>query len=437
MIRRSLIAATLLLAQAAWAQDLLIENATLHTASPAGTLKNADVLVQGGRIAAVGPDLAAPAGVARVDANGAPVTPGLFAGLGALGLVEISAESSTVDNTFGVEHAHVQDGETRWRPEFDVMPAYNPRSSVIAVNRLEGLTFGALTPAALEEGSFVTGQGGMVRFDGGWDSELAGGEALYIDLRGSAAASAGGGRAAQYMLLEQAIREARPAPSPMMMAAMPSHGLLTPAGRDALSRYLRGGRVVFLADRAADLMQVLAIARKHGFQPVLGSAAEAWQIAPQLAEAKATVILDPLQNLPSTMEQMGARLDNAALLRQAGVDVVISQFDDMGTHNARKIRQLAGNAVANGMRWEDALAAITRAPAEAFGVGDRVGSIEVGKIADLVLWNGDPLEVTTTAKQVYLAGRAVPMRSRQTELRDRYLPPRGELPRQYPASPTR
>jgi len=414
------------------AASVFIDNARVHTAGPAGTLANGDVLVRDGVITAVGPELTAPAGIARIDAGGQPLTPGLFAGLTALGLVEINAESSTVHNVFGAPMPHDHNAETRWRPEFDVTPAFNPRSSVIPVNRKEGLTFTALTPAALREGSFITGQGGVVRLDGGWDGALAGGDTLYIDLRSSAAEGAGGSRASQYMLLDQAIREARPAPSPMMMAALPSHGLLTPAGRDALARYLRGGRVVFFVDRAADILQVLALARRHGFQPVLAGATGGWKIADRIAAAGATVIVDPLQNLPSTFDQIGARMDNAALLRQAGVRVVISQFDDLGTHNARKIRQLAGNAVAHGLPWEDALRAITAEPARTFGVADRIGSIEVGKRADLVLWNGDPLELTSTPTAVLIDGVNRPLVSRQSLLRDRYLGPPGPLPRQFP-----
>jgi len=423
-------AVALALSLSANAATLFIDNARVHTAGPQGTLAIGDVIVTDGLITAVGAELSAPAGAAIVDAKGQALTPGLFAGLSALGLIEINAESSTVQNVFGAATPHGQAGETRWRPEFDVMPAYNPRSSVIPVNRKEGLTFSALTPAALEEGSFITGQGGVVSLSGGWDSVMAGGETLYIDLRSTAAG--GGSRASQYMLLDQAIREARPAPSPMMMASMPSHGLLTPAGRDALSRYLRGGRVVFFVDRAVDILHVLEMSKKHGFTPVLAGATGAWEVAPQIAAAGAVVIVDPLQNLPSSFDQISARLDNAALLQKAGVRVVISQFDDLGTHNARKIRQLAGNAVANGLPWEAGLAAITAEPARTFGVGDRVGSIEPGKRADLVLWNGDPLDVTTTATQVFMAGKAVPMTSRQTLLRDRYLRPDGPLPRHYP-----
>jgi len=139
-----------------------------------------------------------------------------------------------------------------------------------------------------------------------------------------------------------------------------------------------------------------------------------------------------LVNLPGSFDQLGARLDNAAKLHAAGVTVAFSQAGD-ATHNARKIRQLAGVAAANGLPWETALAGLTSAPAKVFGIDAKVGTIEVGKTADLVLWNGDPLEVTTTATQVFVGGRAVSMQSRQTLLRDRYLAPKGERSRLYPA----
>jgi imidazolonepropionase-like amidohydrolase len=132
------------------------------------------------------------------------------------------------------------------------------------------------------------------------------------------------------------------------------------------------------------------------------------------------VLLDPLQNLPESFDTIGARLDNAALLHRAGVRIAFTQRG-AESHNARTIRHVAGNAVAHGLPWEAALAALTANPAEIFGIGAERGRIAVGQVADLVLWSGDPLEVTTVAEDVVIAGRASEMRSRQTELRDRYL----------------
>jgi len=132
------------------------------------------------------------------------------------------------------------------------------------------------------------------------------------------------------------------------------------------------------------------------------------------------VILDPLEDLPANFDGVGATLENAARLDKAGVSVAFS-FVDPESHNIRTIRQAAGIAVAHGLPWEAGLAAITRVPAEIFGVADRVGSIEAGRPANLVVWSGDPLEVTSVAEQVFIGGKLEPQVSRQTELRDRYL----------------
>lgn len=418
-------------ASIASAQDVLIRGARVHTAAAAGTLERADVLVQDGTIRAIGTELQPPAGVTVVEAQGRALTPSLFGGLTGLGIEEVSGEPGTVDQSLAM-HAPTQVPviEPVWRPEFDVLPAFNPRSAAIGVNRVAGIGWTVLAPGALPGGSFVAGQGAAVTLDGRFDAAIEGSRTLFINLGSDAIMLSGGSRAAQYMLIEQALRESRPAPAAGMVAMVPGHGLLTPLGRETMMRYAKGGRVVFHVDRATDIRQTLALAKRAGFVPVIAGGIEAWAVAGELARDKVTVLVDPLENLPGNFDRLGARMDNAALLHAAGVLVGITQSGE-ATHNARKVRQLAGNAVANGLPWEAALAALTRVPAQAFGIGDRYGSIEVGKQADLVLWSGDPLEVTSIAKQVWLGGKAMPMRSRQTQLRDRYARPAGPLPRAY------
>jgi imidazolonepropionase-like amidohydrolase len=166
---------------------------------------------------------------------------------------------------------------------------------------------------------------------------------------------------------------------------------------------------------------VLALAKRYGIKPVISGGTEAWVVAEELAAADVPVLIDALVNLPVTFDVIGARLDAAALLARAGVRVGFTQFFSDASHNARKIRQVAGNAVAHGLPWDVALAGLTSVPAEIFGVAETRGRIAEGQAADLVLWSGDPLEVTTVAEQVWIGGNAIPMRSRQTELRDRYL----------------
>jgi len=405
----------------AHAQTLLIRNATVHTAGAQGTLRDTDVLVRDGTIAAVGKNLSAP-GVEAIDAKGRPLTPTLFGGIGPMGLQEISLGDDTTDQSLSLGDAK----EMVVRPEFDVTLAYNPESVLVPVARVEGIGFTMLGADAVRGGSIVGGQGGMVRLDGSPDP--IGPRVLFFKLGSDGAGLTGNSRAAQWMILDQLVDEARG-----RMPTDANGALLTSAGRQTFARYLDGGgRVVVDVHRASDIRQLLRWSQRHGVRIAIVGGTEAWKLGPQLAAAKVPVFLDPLANLPADFDRIGASLENAARLRSAGVAVSFSQFDD-AAHYARKIRQAAGNAVANGLPWEDGLAGLTRVPAETFGVADRLGTIAVGKRADLVLWSGDPLEVSTVAMQVWFDGRAIPMRSRQTELRDRYLRAEGPLPRAYPA----
>ena len=409
-LKTCLILFLLIAGGSASADTLFINDATVHTMGIRAVMQDADVLIRDGKIQNLGVDLEAPADATVIKAEGRPLTPGMFAGITSHGLVEISMVESSADGELGGEDM---------RPEFDVTPAYNPFSTTIPVTRIEGLTWALL--GAGQKGSIIGGQGRAVSFDGGYGSFM-GDKALFIGIGAGASGKSDGSRAAQWMLLEQALAEAG---SEMQWSPAP---LLTPAGRTALKSCVDGGTVIFSTHRASDILQVLSFAERHGMNAVIEGGAEAWKVADQLAEAGVPVLLDALSNLPSNFDQLGARLDNAALLHEAGVTVA---FAGAGTHNARKQRQAAGNAVSNGLPWDAALAALTAAPAAIFGLPDGFGVIEPGSPADLVLWSGDPLEVTTAADQVVIGGKAIEMVSRQTLLRDRYLPQTTELPRAY------
>jgi hypothetical protein len=296
-----------------------------------------------------------------------------------------------------------------WRPEFDVTRAFNPRSIVLPVARVEGVTWAMLAPTA--EHSLIAGQGAAVTLDGRFDAVL-GGRSLFVNWGSAALDASGGSRAAQFMLFDQAIREVREP------ATAGDEALLLPEGRAALKGYLAGGRVVFRVERAADIRAVIDYAKRQGMKPVIAGGDEAWLVANELAAAEVPVLLNALDNLPQDFDRLEARLDNAKLLHEAGVTIA---FNGNETHQAGKNRQLAGNAAAHGLPWEAALAAVTSGPADIFGLGSEYGRIVKGQVADLVLWSGDPLEVTTVAEQVWIAGTPVAMQSRQTELRDRYL----------------
>src|SRR5690606_115529 len=205
------------------------------------------------------------------------------------------------------------------------------------------------------------GQGGTMRLDGGIDP--IGPRVLFVELGSAGAGLSGESRAAQWMLLDQFVDEARGRIAPESRNAM-----MTPAGRASLARYLDGkGLVAVEVGRASDIVQLLRWSKRQGVRVAIVGGAEAWKVAPQLAAAKVPVFVDPLANLPADFDRIGATMENAARLQAAGVAVSFSQAGD-ASHNARKIRQLAGNAVANGMPWEAALAGLTSVPARVLGL---------------------------------------------------------------------
>ena len=204
------------------------------------------------------------------------------------------------------------------------------------------------------------------------------------------------------------------------------HPLINQDGRASLKDARENGIFVFRANRASDILQALAFSRKHQLNAMISGGQEAWIVREALAESGTPVVINALDNLPGSFDGLGARLDNAALLHRAGVTLLFTSGE---THNARKLRQVAGNAVANGLPYEVAIAAMTSRPAEIFGGKPRM--IAPGLRADVVIWSDDPLNVTSAADQVIIDGKLDPMTSRQTELLKRYLPTDPGLGRAY------
>jgi len=192
--------------------------------------------------------------------------------------------------------------------------------------------------------------------------------------------------------------------------------------RDAMVRVLKGQEtLVVKASKKSDLLQVIRLKEKYpGIKMVIYGGFEAWRVADKLAAADIDVMLDTQANLPS-FESLGATQQNVVRLEKAGVGTAIIPSDSDA--NVRLIVQSAGNAVANGMSWEGAMASLTTTPAQMFGIADSYGKIEKGMDADVVIWNGDPLEVMSSPDAVVIGGVNISLESRQTKLRDRYLNP--------------
>lgn len=377
-------------------------------------IANGTVLIRDGLIVAVGADVAVPAGARRLDARGGWVTPGLINAGTQVGLVEIPLGTETQE--FGVRRDVAA--------AFNVAEGLNPASTLIPVTRIEGTTSGLLVPS----GNFIAGQSVFVDFAGASIEEMIvrNPVAMHVTLDESSRGAGEGARAWTMARLRQVLTDAREygrRRADFERAAM--RPLAAPAAElEALQPVLAGRMpLVVTAHRVFDIRNAIRVAREFSLRLVLNGAAEGWQIADEIARAEVPVLVTPLTNIP-TFNQLGARYENAALLARAGVRIAIVAGGD--THNARLIRQEAGNAVSYGLPWEQALRAVTLAPAEILGVADRYGSLQAGRVANVVIWSGDPFEFSTGVTSVFIRGREIPLTSRQTELLERYrtLPPR-------------
>ncbi len=400
------------MAMPAAAETVLIQNGRVVTNTQAGVIEYGDVLIVDGRIAQVGTDIRAPRGARVIDAQGAWVTPGGFAAMSEIGLSEISGSGAPNDaNVTGELIAAAADAGA----------AFNPEVTAIAVTRMEGVTRAAIAPASTA--TMFGGRGALVSLDGAADSVFGQRAFMVVELGEAGATRTGGSRAAVWPAFEAALRDAREYPSRYRSGQ--GGAVLNEIDAAALQPYARG-QGIFLVhiESAADIRRLIRFQRANPqLKFVIHGGAEAWQVADELARAGIPVIIDPLSNLPDRFERLSARLDNAVILHRAGVRFAIAPAPGtVDAHQARLVLQLAGNAVANGLPWEAAFAAVTRAPADIFGVGNRLGRLERSYIADVVIWDGDPLQVMSAPTAVFIAGVEQPLVSRQTRLRDRYNP---------------
>lgn len=401
-------------ASSAVAETVLINDGRVVTNTGAGVLESADVLIVDGRIAAVGASIAAPRGARVIDATGKWVTPGVIAAMSEVGLSEISGSGASNDaNVTG----------TLISAAADAGRAFNPMVTAVGVTRIEGVTTAAIAPSA--QGTMFGGRGAIVSMSGAPDSVTRERAFMVVELGEVGAGRVGGSRAALWPAFEAALRDAREYPSRYRSGQ--GGAVLNEIDAAALQPFARGeGFFLVHVERASDIRALIAFARANpSLRFVIHGGAEAWVVAEGLAAARIPVIIDPLTNLPDRMERLAARADNATLLHAAGVRFAIAPAPGtVDAHQARLALQLAGNAVANGLPWEAAFAAVTSQPAALFGVGDRLGALRQGFAADVVVWDGDPLQVTSAPTAVFIEGREQPLVSRQTMLRDRYNPAR-------------
>jgi imidazolonepropionase-like amidohydrolase len=368
------------------------------------------VLMVDGRIVDVGATVTIPAGAQTVDATGKIVTPGLFDAYTGLGLVEIGLEQNTVD---------AASANDRMTAAFRVVDGINPFATNIPVTRVEGITRAVIAPQAF--GGLIHGQGVFANLGGETATDMVDRDpvAVYASLGEAGASAAGGARGAATLLLREALDDARDYARnrEAFEGGRRRSYALSHLDLQALVPVVRGELpLVIRANRASDILAALRLKREFDLRMVIAGAQEGWMVADELRSSGVPVIVNATVNLP-TFESLGATYENAARLHAAGVDVALSTFD---THNVRNLRQVAGMAVSHGMPHGAALEAVTAGAARAYGLDGIYGTLAPGMPADVVIWTGDPFELTTWAEAVYINGRETPKDSRQRALFERY-----------------
>jgi imidazolonepropionase-like amidohydrolase len=406
------------------AQTIAITGGTVHPVS-GPRIENGTVLIRDGKIVAVGASVTIPDGATRIDARGKWVTPGFINSATTLGLSE--AGSPNFSGGYNDVSARGTNGVSA---SFEAWRGLNPVNTFIAPARQEGVTSVVVAP----------GGGGMVR-----------GKAALIDLieantagemmrrspvvmvgqfanPGSGQTNARAEFWAKWRELFEDVKAYQARRSAFEAGNTRSY-MATRHDLEALIPVVRGEMPLVLdVDRKSDILEALAFAREQGIRLWIGGGSEGWMVAREIAAANVPVFTGAMNNIPGDFTTLGQRQENAALLRAGGVTVVLvgNGPGDPGSFNVRNIRQEAGNAVAFGMTWDDALRAITLVPAEVLGVSAQVGTLQAGRDANVVVWSGDPFEFSSVAEHVYVRGREFTTKSRQQLLTERYrtLPPK-------------
>lgn len=390
-------------------------------------IDNGTVLIRDGKIVQVGANVTVPAGAQRIDATGKWVTPGLVDGQTQLGLFDAAYGSGPTD----VAAKGRSDALT---PSFRVWEGVNPRSVYVAPARQSGVTSVIVAP---QTNNVVGGQAAMIDLvDGTLADMLVSGPAgmfANFDFPPSDRVAARGELFARLReLLEDTKVYMRRKPDFERNAARAY--LVSRLDLDAMIPVVEGRQpLVVQASRASDIEVALQIAHEYSLKLIITGGAEAWMVAGKLAAAKVPVLVGAMNNIPTSFNALGSRQENAGQLRAAGVSVALignAGGGDEEAFNVRNIRQEAGNAVAYGLPWAEALRAVTLAPSEMFGAADRIGSLQPGREANVVIWSGDPFELSTTAEHVFVRGHESTAPTRQDQLEQRYrtLPPNYNRP---------
>ena len=378
-------------------------------------IEGGTVVIVNGKISAVGSGITIPEGAQRIDATGKIVTPGFVNAATQLGVQEVAAVNNTRDASAR--------GKDNIAAAFTVWDGLNPNSVLLAPARQGGVTSFVVMPT----GGLIAGQAALLDVVPGTSTDMIIRAPVAMIAEIGDPQSAGlGSRGELIVKLRELLEDTkyfqthRDAFDRAQTRAFAASRL----DLEAMIPVIEGKLpLVVNVDRESDIDAAMRLAREYNFKLMIGSGAEAWMMADKLAAAHIPVLTGAMNNIPGDFALLGQRQENAALLRKAGVSVALignAGGGDEEAFNVRNIKQEAGNAVAYGMTWDDALRAVTLAPAEIFGVSDRVGSLQPGREGNVVIWSGDPFEFTTRVDHVFVRGREYHDKTRQDLLMERY-----------------
>jgi len=386
---------------------ILLQEGTVYAGHEMDRLEGYDILIKDGSIHKIGKDLENNYGY-KIDKvisiNNSLVTPGFITPYSQLGLVEIDMIPETRD-----------DSSSLYSAGFSISQAFNPSSTLIPHNLNGGITSSITMPNS--RGLF-RGMASFFNLSGSLDSLMEKDMAMVANFTTGNESKAG-----NIQLMEDSIALARDfdlSDNINIDNYLPDGVKLSIRDLKALKKVSKKQiPLIIRADRASDIIALIKFADRVSINLILLGASEGWMVADTISKANIPVILEPINNLPSSFDRLGSRLENAALMNEAGVKVMFKS-DNYDTHNAYLSRQGAGIAVSYGLPWKEAIKALTSNIAEAFNL-EKIGSIEPGFKADLIIWNSDPLEVTSYPKEIYIKGVEMSSSTRSKKLRDRYL----------------
>ncbi|QXQ07556.1 amidohydrolase family protein [Sphingosinicellaceae bacterium] len=417
---KALLALLLLTAAPVAAETIAITGGTVAGTAGGTPIEGGTVVVQNGRIIAVGRNVPVPAGATVIDATGKWVTPGIFSAMAYMGISEVSGVDQTNDSGAS---------KSPFSAAIDLAPGINPAATNIAVERQGGVTRSAIGPNASHE--IFGGQGAVISLAASGDIVTRPRAFQFVEMGEEGARAAGGSRPVAFLNFRNALHEAeRYAANPVRFEdGRGRDAFVTRLDAAALVPVVQGSqRLLVHVERAQDILNVLALRTEFPrLKLVLFGAREGWLVADRIAAARVPVITQPMLDNPNSFEALASTKSNVGRLVKAGVVVGLGILEQDASFQARDLPNYAGNMVAQarvpggvGLTWAEALRTVTAAPAEIFGMTD-TGTLAAGERGDVVVWDGDPLELTSAPTAMLIDGVRQPLTSRQTELRDRYL----------------